>query len=137
MKKIVVMTLLLVLSVAVFAQGTEPKLDVFDFIKNMDWVNVVLVAIFSIGGIVTKYAITGRTKLKEVGELLILIYQYTDDKVLSKKEREDLWDHILVIIGKKEVEGIQDKVLDQVMMKGSTREVIKSKTKIKIKTRRK
>lgn len=127
------MLLFLVLSVAVFAQEAEPKLDVFDLIRNMDWLNVALVAVLSVGGAITRYAVIGRTKLKQAGELLILLYDYTDDKVLDDKERADIWDHILVFIGKKKADTIQQAVVDA----GGTKQVIRSKTKIKIKTRSK
>jgi hypothetical protein len=134
MKRIIVMTVLIVLSVAVFAQEVEPnvKLGVFDFIRNADWLNVGLVALFTLG-LTAPYILKARQKLKQVAELLLLIYEFTDDKVLDKKERAAIIDQFLVIIGKKKASVIQKKINDQ----GGAAKVIRSKTKIKIKTRRK
>lgn len=131
MKRIVIIMLFLVFAVAVFAQDSEQKLSVFEFVKNADWENVALVALFSVGGIITRYAVLARTKLKQVGELLILLHDYTDDKVLDKKERSEIWELLLVIIGKNQAETMKKEIIDD----GGGYQVIKQKQKIKIKTR--
>lgn len=117
MKRVLFTVLFLVLSVVVFAQEAEPKLDLVDLIRNMDWINVALVIILSIGGIVGKYALTARTKLKQVSELFAMAYEFTDDKVLDKDERKQLIDQFLLIIGKKQAVEISEKVQEEVKRK--------------------
>jgi hypothetical protein len=130
MKKIVVMTVLLVLSVAVFAQEPEPKLDLIALVKNPNWINILLAVVSTV---FAGYFVFTRIKLKQAGEFFLMAYEYTDDKVLDKVERQNLLNQFLVIIGKRKAEVAQKKIIEQ----GGAKEVIRSKTKIKIKTRRK
>lgn len=105
--KACMVVVMLLLSVTVFAQEPEPKLDLIDLIRNMDRLNIALVIVLSIGGVIGKYALTARTKMKQLSELFAMAYEFTDDKVLDKKERAELIDQFLLIIGKKKAEAAQ------------------------------
>jgi hypothetical protein len=68
-----------------------------DFLSDINYINIGLAAfaLFA-GGIWYK----GREKLKQIGELFLKAHEYTDDKKLSKAEREDLLNRFLQIAGK-------------------------------------
>lgn len=70
---------------------------VLSFIKEIDGLNIALIAFATIAG--GLWAM-GRAKLREIGELFLKAYEYTDDKRLSKAERQDLMQRFLRIIGR-------------------------------------
>lgn len=72
--------------------------EILGVLKDFDVINLILVAIAVFAG--SLYAM-GRSKVKQVGELFMKAYDYTDDKRLSKEEREDLINRFLTIVGKK------------------------------------
>ena len=111
MKRILFLMILVAFSIPVIAQETAPKLDLIDFLKNMDWINIALVFAFSLAG---GFLMKARTKLKQVSELLMMAYEFTDDKVLDKEERKKLINQVLLILGKKKTEQIQANVSNKV-----------------------
>jgi hypothetical protein len=64
---------------------------------NLDIIAMVLLLFTTIfGGLWIKV----RSKIKQIGELFLAAYEYTDDKKLDKEEREDLKRKFLEIISK-------------------------------------
>lgn len=64
---------------------------------NLDIITMVLLLVTTIfGGLWIKV----RSKIKQIGELFLAAYEYTDDKKLDKEEREDLKRKFLEIISK-------------------------------------
>lgn len=69
----------------------------FKLIRNMEPINLVFVGIALFFGTWWKL---GRNKIKQLGELALKFHEYTDDKVLDKKERADLLRRVFQLIGK-------------------------------------
>jgi hypothetical protein len=65
--------------------------------NNLDIIAMVLLLFTTVfGGLWIKV----RSKIKQIGELFLAAYEYTDDKKLDKEEREDLKKRFLEIITK-------------------------------------
>jgi len=65
--------------------------------NNLDIIAMILLLFTTIfGGLWIKV----RSKIKQIGELFLAAYEYTDDKKLDKDEREDLKRKFLEIISK-------------------------------------
>jgi hypothetical protein len=95
---------------SVVLPGTEEipaKVKMFQFLKEINPLNIVLLAISIFAG--GLWAM-GRNKMKQVGELFLKAYEYTDDKHLSAEERRDLIQRFMCIIGKSQV--VSNKVAD-------------------------
>ena len=75
----------------------SPKVGILDFFKEINALNIVLLALSLFAGSIWRQ---GRTKLKEVGDLFLKAYEFTDDKRLSDAERAELLNRFLVILGK-------------------------------------
>ena len=91
----------MLIPVLVFAQDIPNDLTFWDkakgFLGDIDGFNIALLAFAAFfGGL---WAM-GRNKIKMIGELFLKAYEYTDDKRLSKAERQDLMQRFLAIIGK-------------------------------------
>lgn len=100
MKKILLISIMLI-PVIVFAQEVSREITFWDktkgFLSDIDGFNIALLAFAAFfGGL---WAM-GRAKIKMIGELFLKAYEYTDDKRLSKAERQDLMQRFLAIIGK-------------------------------------
>lgn len=67
------------------------------FMENMDIIGIILLIFTTIFGALW---ITARSKLKEIGDLFLKAYEYTDDKKLSVEERLDLKERFLKIFTK-------------------------------------
>jgi hypothetical protein len=64
---------------------------------NLDIIAMILLLFTTVfGGLWIKV----RSKIKQIGELFLAAYKYTDDKKLDKEEREDLKRKFLEIISK-------------------------------------
>ena len=64
---------------------------------NVDIIAIVLLIFTSLfGGLWLKL----RTKIKQIGELFLKAYEYTDDKKLDQQERDDLKKRFLEIISR-------------------------------------
>ena len=73
---------------------------IFGFLKDINALNIALIAFGTFaGGLWFKT----RLKLKQIGELFLKAYEYTDDKKLSDEERADLINRFLQLFGKKAV----------------------------------
>lgn len=68
-----------------------------DFLGEINALNIAMIAfaLFA-GGIWYK----GREKLRQIGELFLAAHEYTDDKRLSRTEREDLMRRFMELIGR-------------------------------------
>lgn len=73
---------------------------IFGFLKDINALNIVLIAF---GTFASGLWFRSRTKLKQIGELFLKAYEYTDDKKLSDEERSDLINRFLELIGKQKV----------------------------------
>ena len=106
MKRLIII-LFLMIPVIIVAQDTLQTDPSFwdktkGFFSDIDGFNVILIAFATFfGGL---WAL-GRQKMKQIGELFLKAYEYTDDKRLSKAERQDLMQRFLAIIGKSAVNG--------------------------------
>ena len=73
---------------------------IFGFLKDINALNIAIVAFGLFAG---KKFLTMRNKLKQIGDLFLKAYEYTDDKKLSDEERTDLINRFLQLIGKNAV----------------------------------
>lgn len=98
MKKLLTLlyTLVLVL-IALSVPASDSKLSIGELIRNIDPINIALAAVaLFFSGIWWM----SREKLRQIGELFLKAYEYTDDHVLAPEERYDLKSRFLEIIGK-------------------------------------
>jgi hypothetical protein len=74
------------------------KASLFGFLgENADIIAIVLLVFTSLfGGLWLKL----RTKIKQIGELFLKAYEYTDDKKLDQQERDDLKKRFLEVISR-------------------------------------
>jgi len=85
------------LFITISASASESKLAVGEFLRNIDLLNIVLAA-FAI--FFSSFWWAGRERLKQIGELFLKAYEYTDDHVLNPEERQDLIIRFMRIIGR-------------------------------------
>jgi len=78
------------------------KEKIFGFFKDVDGLNILLLVFATFfGGL---WAM-GRSKIKQAGELLLKVYEYSDaasagGKKITQAEREDIINRVLMILGK-------------------------------------
>lgn len=104
MKKILLF-MLIIFPVLVFSQDMPEQIPttwdkLSGFLSDINLFNIALIAFATFAG--GLWAM-GRNKIKQVGELFLKAYEYTDDKRLSKQERQDLMQRFMEIIGRKTV----------------------------------
>jgi len=106
---LLILAMVMLVSMQSFAQvvtGGEidvpMKQKVFGFLKDINALNIALIAFATFAG--GMWAM-GRNKLKQIGEIFLKAYEYTDDKRLSADERQDLIQRFLAIIGRSSVPG--------------------------------
>lgn len=80
---------------AVAEQGE--MVGVMDYLKEINFLNIALLAFSVFAG---SLWFQGRNKLKEIGEIFLKAYEYTDDKKLTAAERADLIARFMSIVGK-------------------------------------
>lgn len=87
------------LSLSAAPQLADPTYHagIFEYLKELNYLNIALLAFSIFAGSIW---IQGRNKLKQIGELFIKAYEFTDDKCLSAVEREELLQRFLAILGK-------------------------------------
>ena len=100
--KHLILIALLFLSVSLFGQEviTQPepaKFKILEFLGDINMLNVILLAFATFAG---GLWYMGREKIRQVGELFMAAYEYTDDKRLSPEERADLFNKFMALIGK-------------------------------------
>lgn len=78
-------------------EGANGFKTVFNLIKNMDILNFAFIGVAMFFGTWWKF---GRIKLKQIGELALKAYDFTDDKILTDAERKELITDLLQLIGK-------------------------------------
>lgn len=76
---------------------------IFGFLKDINALNIALIAFGTFAG--GLWAM-GRSKMKQIGEIFLKAYDYTDDKKLTAEERNDLIQRFLAIMGKSSI--VQD-----------------------------
>lgn len=105
------LVMLLVVSMAAVGQVVSPepetvgKEKLFNFFRDIDGLNIILLIVSTFfGGLWWMI----RSKLKQVGELFIKVYEYTDEasdgrKKLTQEERADIVARVLAIFAKSTV----------------------------------
>ena len=105
------LVILLMVSMAAFGQAVspEPELPIKDkllnFWEDIDGLNIALMLLSTFfGGLWWMI----RSKLKQIGELFIKVYEYTDEesagrKKLTQEERADIVARVLAIFAKSTV----------------------------------
>lgn len=103
--------MLLCVSVLAIGQVVDPepalssKEKIFGFFKDIDGLNILLIVLSTFFGGAWWMI---RTKLKQVGELFIKVYEYTDEcsagkKKLTQEERADIVARVLAIFARSTV----------------------------------
>lgn len=103
--------MLLCVSVLAIGQVVDPepalssKEKIFGFFKDIDGLNILLIVLSTFFGGAWWMI---RTKLKQVGELFIKVYEYTDEssagkKKLTQEERADIVSRVLAIFARSTV----------------------------------
>lgn len=103
--------MLLCVSVLAIGQVVDPepalssKEKIFGFFKDIDGLNILLIVLSTFFGGAWWMI---RTKLKQVGELFIKVYEYTDEssagkKKLTQDERADIVARVLAIFARSTV----------------------------------
>lgn len=103
--------MLLCVSVLAIGQVVDPepalssKEKIFGFFKDIDGLNILLIVLSTFFGGAWWMI---RTKLKQVGELFIKVYEYTDEssagkKKLTQEERADIVGRVLAIFARSTV----------------------------------
>lgn len=103
--------MLLCVSVLAIGQVVDPepalssKEKIFGFFKDIDGLNILLIVLSTFFGGAWWMI---RTKLKQVGELFIKVYEYTDEssagkKKLTQEERADIVARVLAIFSRSTV----------------------------------
>lgn len=105
------LVMLLMVSMAAVGQVVSPEPEVagkeklLNFFKDIDGLNIILMILSTFfGGLWWMI----RSKLKQVGELFIKVYEYTDEnsagkKKLTQEERADIVARVLAIFAKSTV----------------------------------
>ena len=95
---------ILILLIPVITFGQEPitqpdpgKFKLLEFLGDINMLNVILLGFATFAG---GLWYMGREKMKQIGELFLAAYEYTDDKRLCPEERADLINRFMAIIGK-------------------------------------
>lgn len=100
--------ILLSISATAIAQAVDPeptltaKEKIFGFVKDIDGLNILLMILSTFFGGMWWLV---RSKLKQIGELFIKVYEYTDEKSDGRKklthdERNDIVSRVLSIFSK-------------------------------------
>lgn len=111
--------MLLCVSVLAIGQVVDPepalssKEKIFGFFKDIDGLNILLIVLSTFFGGAWWMI---RTKLKQVGELFIKVYEYTDEssagkKKLTQEERADIVARVLAIFAKSTVKINKSKLI--------------------------
>jgi len=86
------------ISIQAIAQEVVPVQNkIFGFLNDVNVLNIALLAFATFAG--GMWAL-GRSKMKQIGELFLKAYEYTDDKRLSAEERSDLIRRFFQLLGK-------------------------------------
>ena len=113
------LVILLMVSMAAVGQAVSPEPEVagkeklLNFFKDIDGLNIILMILSTFfGGLWWMI----RYKLKQVGELFIKVYEYTDEnsagkKKLTQEERADIVARILAIFAKSTVKINKSKLI--------------------------
>lgn len=111
--------MLLMVSMAAVGQAVSPEPEVpgkeklLNFFKDIDGLNIILMILSTFfGGLWWMI----RSKLKQVGELFIKVYEYTDEnsagkKKLTQEERADIVARVLAIFAKSTVKINKSKLI--------------------------
>ena len=113
------LVMLLMVSMAAVGQAVSPEPEVagkeklLNFFKDIDGLNIILMILSTFfGGLWWMI----RYKLKQVGELFIKVYEYTDEnsagkKKLTQEERADIVARVLAIFAKSTVKINKSKLI--------------------------
>lgn len=113
------LVMLLMVSMAAVGQVVSPEPEVagkeklLNFFKDIDGLNIILMILSTFfGGLWWMI----RSKLKQVGELFIKVYEYTDEnsagkKKLTQEERADIVARVLSIFAKSTVKINKSKMI--------------------------
>lgn len=113
------LVMLLMVSMAAVGQVVSPEPEVagkeklLNFFKDIDGLNIILMILSTFfGGLWWMI----RSKLKQVGELFIKVYEYTDEnsagkKKLTQEERADIVARVLSIFAKSKVKINKSKLI--------------------------
>lgn len=113
------LVMLLMVSMAAVGQVVSPEPEVagkdklLNFFKDIDGLNIILMILSTFfGGLWWMI----RSKLKQVGELFIKVYEYTDEnsagkKKLTQEERADIVARVLSIFAKSTVKINKSKLI--------------------------
>ena len=113
------LVMLLMVSMAAVGQAVSPEPEVagkeklLNFFKDIDGLNIILMILSTFfGGLWWMI----RSKLKQVGELFIKVYEYTDEnsagkKKLTQEERADIVARVLAIFAKSTVKINKSKLI--------------------------
>ena len=113
------LVMLLLISMAAVGQVVSPEPEaagkdkLFNFFRDIDGLNIILLIVSTFfGGLWWMI----RSKLKQVGELFIKVYEYTDEnsagkKKLTQEERADIVARVLAIFAKSTVKINKSKLI--------------------------